>query len=91
MLACGVEQRLQPAGSDAGVVVDEHDELARRALDAGVARDVQAERTRVRLVARAEALGKLARSLRRSGVVDDEHLDTQGAASGAIDDSATSR
>ena len=91
MLACGVEQRLEPAGADADVVVDEHDELARRALDAGVARDVQAERTLVRLVARAEALGESARRLDGPASSTTSTSTPSRAAAGAIEDSATSR
>ena len=44
VLARGREQRVQPAGAGSDVVVDEHHQLAGRALDAGVARDVQAQR-----------------------------------------------
>ena len=47
------QQRRQPAGAGADVVVDEHDQLAAGALDAGVAGGVQPERARVGLVARA--------------------------------------
>ncbi len=63
VLAGGRQQRREPAGEGADVVVDEHHQLPAGALDAGVARDVQAERARVRLVAGAEALSQLARLL----------------------------
>ena len=87
-----VEQRREPARARADVVVDEHHQLARRALDAGVARDVQAERSGMRLVACAEALGQAARRGRRARVVDHEHLRAELAGvRGAIDASATSR
>ena len=74
VLARRVEKRLQPAAARADVVVDEHHELARRSLDAGVACDVEAERPLVGLVASAEAGGQRARGGGRAGVVDYQHL-----------------
>ncbi len=56
------------------VVVDEHHQLAARALDARVAGDVQAERSLVRLIAGAEALHKGSHRIRGSCVVHDDQL-----------------
>jgi len=82
VLVGGLEQRVEPAGADADVVVDEHHELAHGALDAAVAGGVQPERARERLVARAEARGQLARGGRGAGVVEDQHLGSRAGGGG---------
>src|ERR1700722_5704827 len=75
MFASGCEQRVEPALANLHVVVDEHDQLACRALDPGVAGNVEAERPVMWLIASAEALGKRASFLRGPGVVHDDRLD----------------
>ncbi len=74
VLGRGAEQRGEPPGCGADVVVDEHDELACRAPHAGVARDVQPERAGMGLIFRAVSPGQRSRAGGLAGVVDYEHL-----------------
>ena len=67
-----VEQRVQPAGPDAHVVVEQADQVARRVRDAGVAGDVDALRAAERDVAPVVALDQLA-GQRVLGLVLDDH------------------
>ena len=61
-VAVGVQQRGEPAGPDAHVVVEQADQVARRVRDARVAGDVDALRAAERDVAAAVALDELSRS-----------------------------
>ena len=74
------QQRLEPAGRGAHVVVDEHQQLGARRGDRAVARGVEPERAVVddaaRAVARRDGLGRGARA-----VVDDDQL---GAVRGGL-------
>ena len=61
------KQRSEPPRSHPDIVVNEHHQLAARALHARVARDVQAERAWMWLVASAETLHQLAHRAPRAG------------------------
>ena len=80
--AGGAQQRLQPARRGADVVVHEHDQLARGALHAGVAGDIQTQRLGMGLVARVKAGGERAGLGGGAGVIDDQHLRAGGGGLG---------